>query len=735
MLMPDKGGEKSKSKILQIFRMSDVIKPAGGYCQNLHKNRAMMHQRKGDFMNDYRQFKSADNSDWCKQRIFMGIMAMVFFCFGLFLAMPAEALRLETSWAQRVDLSENIIRGKVVGVKSYWNEGKTMISTDVTVVVEEYIKGDGPKEITITIPGGTVGEDNIWISDTAHFNIGDNGIILLEPSGHITGGPDGVYLFEEKSDVTNQPQLMAEDSFITWIRAYINGQTQISFEEIAEESFGIPSVEGASYATISGVSPSSISAGTGSVLTISGSGFGTSRGSGDYPTIAFRYKNQDYVFNNTKIQSWSDATIKAEVFTFIHAQENYHYSPGSWSDTVAFVNSSGTIGPFFSLTITFGYGQAKWGASSVSYYINSSGGPSGAESEIKAAAITWNGSGSKFAFSYAGSSSSGFVLTDGRNVISFGDLGSNTIIAQAGTRSSGGTILECDIRFNTGFPWSTASPTPIDRMDLQTIALHELGHWLKLLDLYGANDSAKAMYGYGSKGQTKRSLASGDKEGIQWIYEKSSNETISVPSVPSGLATGNTGTSYTYTTGGSTSSIGDAIQYHFDWGDGSYSDWSSSLIASKSWTNAGSYNIKVQARCATHTSIVSSWSNPLNVTIVAAGPDLVGDWLYPSEKCKRGKCKVKLTLRVRNIGNRDAASTAVKIYVSDNNNAPDAGDILLAEGSTCYIMPGGSCYFNKMKATIPMTAAGKYIIAVIDPGNNIKELSETNNLVIYGPIP
>jgi subtilase family serine protease len=32
-------------------------------------------------------------------------------------------------------------------------------------------------------------------------------------------------------------------------------------------------------------------------------------------------------------------------------------------------------------------------------------------------------------------------------------------------------------------------------------------------------------------------------------------------------------------------------------------------------------------------------------------------------------------------------------------------------------------------------ATGKYIIAVIDKDNTVKEIDETNNIIVFGPIP
>jgi hypothetical protein len=96
-------------------------------------------------------------------------------------------------------------------------------------------------------------------------------------------------------------------------------------------------------------------------------------------------------------------------------------------------------------------------------------------------------------------------------------------------------------------------------------------------------------------------------------------ETITVPSVPSGPSSGTTGVSYAFTTGGASSSLSDSLEYQFDWkGDGTdLSSWGSTS-QSKTWTAAGTYAVRARARCATHTSVLSSWSSSLSVLISAA---------------------------------------------------------------------------------------------------------------------
>jgi hypothetical protein len=94
-------------------------------------------------------------------------------------------------------------------------------------------------------------------------------------------------------------------------------------------------------------------------------------------------------------------------------------------------------------------------------------------------------------------------------------------------------------------------------------------------------------------------------------------ETVSTPTTPSGTARGTAGTSYSYSTGGSSSNYGNTVQYLFDWGDGTDSGWLSlgTTIAAKVWTTAGTYSLKAKARCVTHTAAVSVWSGARTVKI------------------------------------------------------------------------------------------------------------------------
>ena len=107
-----------------------------------------------------------------------------------------------------------------------------------------------------------------------------------------------------------------------------------------------------------------------------------------------------------------------------------------------------------------------------------------------------------------------------------------------------------------------------------------------------------------------------NKKHLSWTFEIELTENITTPTTPSGSTSGNTGTSYSYTTGGSTSSYGHSVEYQFDW-KGDESDLSSwgSATQSKTWTAAGTYNVRARARCTLHNSVISDWSGSIQVVI------------------------------------------------------------------------------------------------------------------------
>ncbi len=91
---------------------------------------------------------------------------------------------------------------------------------------------------------------------------------------------------------------------------------------------------------------------------------------------------------------------------------------------------------------------------------------------------------------------------------------------------------------------------------------------------------------------------------------------VSVPKAPSGPSQGTVGQSITFTASGSSCNAGHAVEYQFDWGDGTgYSSWSSSTTRSHAYSEAGEFDVSVRARCSIENDIVSDWSPPLAMEI------------------------------------------------------------------------------------------------------------------------
>ncbi len=172
---------------------------------------------------------------------------------------------------------------------------------------------------------------------------------------------------------------------------------------------------------------------------------------------------------------------------------------------------------------------AKWQTTPISYIINPSN-PQGLNESfiinaMSASALEWDRYTSRQLFStYSVDYSANWDddAPDYRNEYSFSSYSDNRVIAVTiiwGYFSGAPKqrrIIEYDILFNTAFTWGDATQANV--MDLQNIATHEIGHGLGLGDLYNTCVQ-ETMYGYSSEGEiSKRTLASGDIQGIQKLY-------------------------------------------------------------------------------------------------------------------------------------------------------------------------------------------------------------------------
>ena len=143
---------------------------------------------------------------------------------------------------------------------------------------------------------------------------------------------------------------------------------------------------------------------------------------------------------------------------------------------------------------------------------------------IQASAQTWNGAGAQFTFTYGGTTTATAKgkQPDGRNVIYVGSASGALAVTTTWYIPATGQITECDMVVATAsrrLKWSCDAGAVANKYDVQSVVVHELGHFLSLDDVYDDGCDALTMYGYGWPGDiAPRSLDQADICGIRALY-------------------------------------------------------------------------------------------------------------------------------------------------------------------------------------------------------------------------
>jgi len=395
------------------------------------------------------------------------------------------------------------------------------IYTNAELLVGRTMKGGVPDHhIRLEVVGGTAGDITESVSDSAVFAAGEQVLLFLdgEPLRVVGGIMGKMPIFDDQ--VFWGGRKVTLEALSTSLAL---GVTEVP----AAPGEDTPSGEKNARPTITRIVPDIGSAGTGTQVTISGAAFGESR---DYGKVEFFYRNGEPRIEASAISSWSDTQIICTVP--IDIVNNYPASASSGPVTVTTGLGTSSGYPF---RVTFGYdGQYWWGANpAVLYYVNENTSDCPGEGAVvQAAAETWNSTGASFRFYYAGPHTNTTASRNGQSEIMWGTTPPRALavtynmwtrrIYDLNGFPVGDQIIECDMVFNDrDFDWST-SPSDSEA-DIQSVALHELGHFLSLRDLYGdagdgEYDAAKIMHGRYGLGSLTRDLHPDDVAGIHWIY-------------------------------------------------------------------------------------------------------------------------------------------------------------------------------------------------------------------------
>jgi len=277
---------------------------------------------------------------------------------------------------------------------------------------------------------------------------------------------------------------------------------------------------------ITDITPGTGPSGAGFSVTISGAYFGDSQGSSE---VRFTKDPVGGTFVNADVvTSWSETSVTCEVPVYA----------SSGPVNVVVDGDPGTGGEFL---VTFGGSPNTWQNSEPmgeDLLINPNKADVTDELDAVIAALqVWNTTGgASFSFSYGGASSATTYGYNNLNEVCWGSTGG--AVAATYTWLLGDAMMESDLVFDDLWSWSTSTPPAPGGFDVQAVATHEFGHWLRLVDLYGAADEGKTMYGrisFGEYGQ--RTLEPADKAGSRFLYgdETVNITTLSLPGAEAGV--------------------------------------------------------------------------------------------------------------------------------------------------------------------------------------------------------
>ncbi len=421
-------------------------------------------------------------------------------CFSS-LASGQACMLFPVSLQEKVNHSALIVEGKIIGLSPSWNASQTMIYTAVDIEVYCVKKGStNSTQIRIYVEGGQVGSSSVEVHPSPKVEIGQIGMFFLNPivnpvmtmSPIVYGfpaGPQSVYEYIQSSNAVDCPfdNHFNIQNFGTLVSLF-TAQNQVIQTGLINNSPG-----GSLFLPppmISSFSPTNLSAGTSSILTINGNSFGAATG-----TISFPSANAGGGWVNalpSQIVSWTNTQIQVRVPSAAGTGQFRVTDAGGLSGlsgTALFIpfnhlNSiAGGIANMQRHPATNGAGGTAW-RYSTAFSTNLP-----AVAAFERALETWR-CATFINWPIGPATSITNQALDGVNVVNFGNLPIGVLgvcysypgaCSPLGGGSPEYTSAEQDVIFASSLPagttWGMGPALPTStQFDLETVALHELGH-------------------------------------------------------------------------------------------------------------------------------------------------------------------------------------------------------------------------------------------------------------------
>lgn len=498
-------------------------------------------------------------------------------CFILNLGLSAQVLIKKIPLEAQIKNSNLIIEGKVIEKKSTWDDKHELIYTINTIEVYKVFKGIPVSTVEVITIGGTVGMQALVAYPSLKLRNGDIGVFILENNATSfsktlnykskkykpNGVTQGFYKYNLVENLAATPFVKKQNissDFYNEIQKYLNSN-YVELKEFDTDKKLKKSDNGKLFLPPSSITLNKtiVTAGTGDLLTITGTDFGAVAG-----TVSFRDADSGGAsFVNpldSQIISWSDTQIEVEVPSeagtgTIRVQDaNGGVSPLSEILTVLYSEINVETDPDGNDPIPLTAYQVQHVGQ------NSSGGMTwrmqtdffndtefpGAKAAfmrsfdkwVCESGINWEVAATATTIDTAGSG------TDGTNVIRFdngNELNANTLgICYSwfgGCFSGSGTlewfVSELDLVFNDNANWHTGvEPPPFRQFDFESIALHELGHGHQLGHIIDPNDNSignnaeDVMHFVFSNGERQRAISANNSTAANSIQNRSTGSSV-----------------------------------------------------------------------------------------------------------------------------------------------------------------------------------------------------------------
>ncbi len=471
-------------------------------------------------------------------------------------APETHCLLLPLDAQARIQQSGLIVEAEVVDAVSFRGTNGRIFTRHQLRVFRQ-LKGAVQPTLTITTEGGTLGLERQTLTNTLTLTPGEQGLFFLEPgafagvpagSGWQAYGSEQGFIRYNLSDATAAEPFrqypLTDAGFYTAVAgaAPRNVQPNVALRA-ALQRVQQPVAAKGTAPVITTLAPVSLTAGTSTVLTINGTGFGATRGSG---SVEFRNADDGGAtytkVNDDDYVSWTDTRILVRVPSLSASRNPAGTGPVrvTSADQVPAL-SPGIVTVVYAATNVL---DTNSGQRVVPAHRNAdeAGGmtfrfdPDFAANTAATAAwqralVTWRcqtgvnwtvgATRTKSGVSEDGENSVGF---DGTGQLPTGVLGRTTSYYRGCYRPNGTVyfyVQEIDTQFDDNAAWQFGPASPsVGQVDFETVAVHELGHAQQLSHLI--LPSAVMHYAI-ARGQRSRALAaSSDIAGGRYVLRTQS---------------------------------------------------------------------------------------------------------------------------------------------------------------------------------------------------------------------